>query len=70
MKPAPFEYVVAHSVEEAVSWLGDDDVRVLAEPVLRHRVLVNFRAEAEGMTADSIVARLLAEVPGPRSPLD
>ena len=47
-----------------------DDVRALAEPVLRHRVLVNFRAEAEGMTADSIVARLLAEVPGPRSPLD
>jgi MoxR-like ATPase len=47
-----------------------DDVRALAEPVLRHRVLVNFRAEAEGMTADSIVARLLAEVPGLRSPLD
>ena len=47
-----------------------DDVRALAAPVLRHRVLVNFRAEAEGMTADSIVARLLAEVPGPRSPLD
>jgi MoxR-like ATPase len=47
-----------------------DDVRALAAPVLRHRVLVNFRAEAEGMTADSIVVRLLAEVPGPRSPLD
>jgi MoxR-like ATPase len=47
-----------------------DDVRALAAPVLRHRVLVNFRAEAEGMTADSIVARLLADVAGPRSPLD
>ena len=47
-----------------------DDMRALAAPVLRHRLLVNFRAEAEGMTADSIVARLLAEVPGPRSPLD
>ena len=47
-----------------------DDLRALAAPVLRHRVLVNFRAEAEGMTADSIVARLLAEVSGPRSPLD
>jgi MoxR-like ATPase len=47
-----------------------DDVRALAAPVLRHRVLVNFRAEAEGMAADAIVARLVADVPGPRSPLD
>jgi MoxR-like ATPase len=47
-----------------------DDVRALAAPVLRHRVLVNFRAEAEGMAADAIVARLLADVAGPRSPLD
>jgi MoxR-like ATPase len=46
------------------------DVRALAAPVLRHRVLVNFRAEAEGMTADAIVAQLLSDVPGPRSPLD
>jgi MoxR-like ATPase len=47
-----------------------DDVRALAAPVLRHRVLVNFRAEAEGMAAEAIVARLLADVTGPRSPLD
>jgi len=47
-----------------------EDVRALAAPVLRHRVLVNFRAEAEGMAADMIVERLLADVAGPRTPLD
>jgi MoxR-like ATPase len=40
-----------------------DDVRAVALPVLRHRVLVNFQAEAEGIDAESIVARLLAAVP-------
>ncbi|MGI8673225.1 MAG: AAA family ATPase [Luteitalea sp.] len=40
-----------------------DEVEALALPVLRHRVLVNFQAEAEGLDADAIVVRLLAEVP-------
>jgi MoxR-like ATPase len=40
-----------------------DDVRALALPVLRHRVLVNFQAEAEGLDADALVSRLLDEVP-------
>ncbi len=40
-----------------------DDVRALALPVLRHRVLVNFQAEAEGLDADAIVARVLDDVP-------
>ena len=35
----------------------------LALPVLRHRLLVNFQAEAESLDADAIVARLLTEVP-------
>ncbi len=39
------------------------DVQALALPVLRHRVLVNFQAEAEGLDADAIVTRLLTEVP-------
>jgi MoxR-like ATPase len=36
-----------------------DDVRALAKPVLRHRVLTNFHAEAEGVTSASIIDRLL-----------
>jgi len=39
-----------------------DDIRSLALPVLRHRVLVNYRAEAEGITVDNIVERLLNHV--------
>jgi MoxR-like ATPase len=39
-----------------------DDVAAVALPVLRHRVLVNFQAEADGISADSIVERLLGAV--------
>ncbi len=38
-----------------------EDVRALALPSLRHRVIPNFAAEAEGITADDIIARLLEE---------
>jgi MoxR-like ATPase len=39
-----------------------DDVRAVAAPVLRHRLLVNFQAEADGIDAETIVARLLNHV--------
>jgi MoxR-like ATPase len=42
-----------------VTW---DDVRDLAAPVLRHRILINYRAEAAGQTVDEIVKRLLENV--------
>jgi MoxR-like ATPase len=37
-----------------------EDIRTLALPVLRHRVLVNYRAEAEGVNVENIVERLLS----------
>ncbi|HVL66425.1 MAG TPA: MoxR family ATPase [Vicinamibacterales bacterium] len=40
-----------------------EDVAAVALPVLRHRVLVNFQAEADGIDADAIVTRLLEAVP-------
>ncbi len=46
-----------------------DDVRALARPVLRHRVLVNFTAQSEKVTTDSLIGRLLESVPLPRSSL-
>jgi MoxR-like ATPase len=46
-----------------------DDIRAAAAPVLRHRVLVNFRAEAEGIDADKVTAKLLGVVPEPKSPM-
>jgi MoxR-like ATPase len=42
-----------------------EDVRAVALPVLRHRILLNFQAEADGIDADQIVARLLEAVPAP-----
>jgi len=44
-----------------------EDIRALAHPVLRHRVLINFRAESEGVTSDAIVDELLKSVPTPKS---
>jgi MoxR-like ATPase len=46
-----------------------EDLRAVTPPVLRHRVLVNFRAEAEGIGADEVTRRLFEAVPEPRSPL-
>ncbi|WP_420816138.1 AAA family ATPase [Longimicrobium terrae] len=46
-----------------------DDIRRVAAPVLRHRVLVNFHAEAEGVTPDQVIARLMESVAPPRSGL-
>src|SRR5262245_50082406 len=40
-----------------------DDVRSVAPPVLRHRILVNFQAEADGVDAEQVVSRLLDAVP-------
>ena len=40
----------------------EDDVRALAQPVMRHRVLLNYRAEADGVTVEDVIKKLLAEV--------
>jgi MoxR-like ATPase len=44
-----------------------EDIRAMAHPVLRHRVLTNFRAESEGITTDSIIDDLLGAVATPKS---
>ena len=41
------------------------DIRDVAIPVLRHRISTNFQAQAEGMSTDDVVNRLIAEVPEP-----
>lgn len=53
----------------ALAWLDGrdyvtpDDVRAMAFDVLRHRILLTFEAEAEGMTADTVIQRLIDRVP-------
>jgi MoxR-like ATPase len=44
-----------------------DDIKAMAHPVMRHRVLVNFRAESEGITTDQIIDELLERVAVPTS---
>jgi MoxR-like ATPase len=45
-----------------------DDVKRIAIPVLRHRLSTNFQAQAEGMTSETVVQRLLKEIPEPEIP--
>jgi MoxR-like ATPase len=42
-----------------------DDVRAVALPALRHRVIRNFEGEAEGITSDAIIRAVLEQVPAP-----
>ena len=42
-----------------------EDIQALVAPVLRHRVLLNYRAEADGMRVEEVIRRLVAAVPVP-----
>jgi MoxR-like ATPase len=44
-----------------------EDIRALAYPVLRHRILTNFYADAEKISSEDIIGRLLEAVPEPKS---
>ncbi len=46
-----------------------EDVRALAYPILRHRILLNFHAESEKVKADDVVRKLIEAVPEPSSGL-
>ena len=45
-----------------------EDIRKVAIPVLRHRVSTNFQAQAEGMTNEDVIERLMREIPTPDIP--
>jgi MoxR-like ATPase len=46
-----------------------DDIRRVAYPALRHRLLLNFQAEADGISSDDIITRVFEAVPEPESPI-
>jgi len=52
----------AHAAIQGRSHVSIEDVKAVAHPVLRHRIVTNFSASAEGMTSDKIIDRLVAEV--------
>jgi MoxR-like ATPase len=65
--PRASQYMVlgakARAVLQGRYFVGHDDIRALAPAVLRHRIKTNFNADAEGMTADNIIQRLIQTVP-------
>jgi MoxR-like ATPase len=65
--PRASQYLVlaakARAVLEGRYHVSHDDIRAVAAPVLRHRIKTNFNADAEGITPDEIVRRLVALVP-------
>jgi MoxR-like ATPase len=47
-----------------------DDIRAMAQPVLRHRILLNFQAESEKVDSDQVIEKLVDAVPEPKSGLN
>jgi MoxR-like ATPase len=65
--PRASQYMVlgakAHAVLMGRFFATHEDIQAVAPPVLRHRIKTNFNADAEGITPDELVRRLLATVP-------
>ncbi|MDR2746664.1 MAG: MoxR family ATPase [Treponema sp.] len=50
---------------EGRSWVIPEDVKAAAYPALRHRIVLSYEAEADGLDADTVLSRLLSFVPLP-----
>jgi MoxR-like ATPase len=55
----------AHAFLRGRDFVSPDDVKAMAPDVLRHRVLLTYEAEAESVTSDQVVSRVLDAVPSP-----
>jgi MoxR-like ATPase len=70
--PRASQYLIlggkARAILEGRTFVTCDDVSNVAGPVLRHRIITNFNAEAQGVTADTVVQRLLDTIPKPTGP--
>jgi len=51
------------ALKSGKSNVGFDDIRKAVAPALRHRIILNFEGEAEGITADEIAESVVREVP-------
>jgi MoxR-like ATPase len=65
--PRASQYLVLGAKARAVLhgryYVSTEDIRAVAAPVLRHRIITNFNAEAEGIKPDDIVKRLADMIP-------
>lgn len=55
----------AHAFLKGRGYVVPQDVKALAPDILRHRIITSFEADADEITTDRIIARLLAEIPVP-----
>ena len=55
----------AHAFLRGRSFVTPDDVKAIAPDVLRHRVLITYEAEAEEVTSEELVSRILAQIESP-----
>jgi len=55
----------AHAFFAGRTHITTDDIRTVALPVLRHRIIVNYAAVAEGIRSDDVISELLKGVPAP-----
>ena len=55
----------AHAWLQERDYVGPEDVQAILHDVLRHRLILNYEAEAEGMTADSVITELLGRIAVP-----
>ena len=55
----------AHAFLQGRGYVTPQDVKSIAPDVLRHRILISYEAEAEELTADDLVTRILNELPVP-----
>jgi len=64
--PRAIQYLIigakARAVLQGRYYVAAEDIKALAHPVMRHRIITNFSAEAEGITTDKIIDKLLEEV--------
>ncbi len=56
----------AYAAIQGRGFVVPDDVKLLARPVYRHRIMLRPEAEIEGLTADTAVARILGRIEVPR----
>jgi MoxR-like ATPase len=55
----------ARAILDGNSHVSVEDIRHVAQPTMRHRILVNYRAEADGITTDHVIEKLLETVQPP-----
>ena len=53
----------AHAVLQGRCFVTPDDIHAVAAPVLRHRVRLNFAADADGLTSDELIVKLIEDTP-------